>query len=76
MSIAKSATGYVRKHPNRKVVEDWIYDPRQYVKDNKIIEVKGKSYLNSFEPNDLIGEPGDTKLLHKLLNHYFNGANG
>ena len=39
MSIAKSSQlAMLDKHPNRKVVEDWIYDPRQYVKDNKIID--------------------------------------
>jgi len=73
MTRPKSATGFIRKHPNRKVVEDWIYDPKQYAKDKKIIEVKDKLYLNSFEPNDLEPEEGDTKLLHKLLDHYFNG---
>jgi len=69
----RSCTAFIKKHPKRKVVEDWIYDPQQYVEGNKIIDVKGKLYLNSFEPNDLEPEAGDTKLLHKLLDHYFNG---
>ena len=68
-----SCTQFVKKHPKRRVVEDWIYDPKQYSKDQKVITVKGKFYLNAYEPNDIDPEEGDTKLLHELLNHYFNG---
>ena len=68
-----SCTQFIRTHPNRKVVEDWLYDPKKYSKDEIIIKVKNKLYLNSFEPNDLAPEAGDTKLLHTLLDHYFNG---
>ena len=32
-----------------------------------------KLYLNSYSPNELPPEPGDTSLLHKLLDHYFQG---
>lgn len=69
----QSCTQFIKKDPNRQVVEDWIYDPKQYEKGKKIIDVKGKKYLNAYEPNDLEPEQGDTKLLHKLLDHYFNG---
>ena len=70
-----SCSQFIKKNPNRKVVEDWLYDPKQYeaTKGKKIVEYKNKLYLNSYEPNDLVPEMGDTKLLHKLLDHYFNG---
>ena len=67
-----SCSQFIKINPHRKVVEDWLYDPKQYAKDKKIITVKGKFYLNAYEPNDLDPEQGDTKLLHELLNHYFN----
>ena len=40
------------------VVEDWLYDPKQYEasKGKKIVEFKNKLYLNSYEPNDLTPE--------------------
>ena len=57
----------------RLVVEDWIYNPKEYDPDNRILKFDNKLYLNSYSPNDLEPEQGDTSLLHELLDHYFQG---
>ena len=67
-----SAATYLQKHPHGLVVENWLYDPKQYDKDKPIIEVNKNKYLNSYQPHDLVAEKGDVSLLYELLNHVFN----
>ena len=69
----KSPSLYLKRNPMRLVVEDWIYNPKQYDPDNRILKFDNKLYLNSYSPNDLEPEQGDTSLLHELLDHYFQG---
>jgi hypothetical protein len=68
----ESAATFLQKHPHGLVVENWLYDPRQYNKDKPIIEVDGNKYLNSYQPHSLMPEKGDVSLLYELLNHVFN----
>jgi|11BtaG_2_1085332.scaffolds.fasta_scaffold03677_4 hypothetical protein len=67
-----SAATYLQKHPHGLVVENWLYDPKQYDKNKPIIEVNKNKYLNSYQPHDLVAEKGDVSLLYELLNHVFN----
>lgn len=69
----KSPTLYLKRNPQRIAVEDWIYNPKEYDADNRILKYNNKLYLNSYSPNDLEPEQGDTSLLHELLDHYFQG---
>jgi len=64
---------HLQNNPKRKSVEQWVYDPTQYQKDKPLIKIEGLDYLNSYQPNDLIGVKGDTQLWHQLLNHVFMG---
>jgi hypothetical protein len=69
----KSPSLYLKRNPQRIVVEDWIYSPKDYNPINRILKFNKKLYLNSYSPNDLEPEEGDTSLLHELLDHYFQG---
>ncbi|HAH35369.1 MAG TPA: hypothetical protein DCL81_02075, partial [Algoriphagus sp.] len=69
----KSPSLYLKRNPQRIVVEDWIYSPKDFNPDNRILKFNKKLYLNSYSPNDLEPEEGDTSLLHELLDHYFQG---
>ena len=68
------AVYHLQNSPKRKSVEQWIYDPTQYKKDQPLIKVNGLTYLNSYQPNNLVAIKGDTKPWHRLLDHVFNGA--
>ena len=68
----ESAATFLQKHPHGLVVENWLYDPKQYNKDKPIVEVDGNKYLNSYQPHSLKPEKGDVSLLYELLNHVFN----
>ena len=69
----KSPSLYLKRYASRLVVEDWIYNPKEFDPENRILTYNNKLYLNSYSPNDLEPEQGDTSLLHELLDHYFQG---
>ena len=60
------------KNARRIVVEDWVYDPKNYDPKERLMKLEKKLYLNSYIPSELVPEPGDTSLWDKLLDHYFN----
>ena len=64
---------HLQNSPKRRSVENWVYDPTQYKKGDPLIKINGLSYLNSYQPNDLVAVKGDTSLWHKMLNHVFTG---
>jgi len=70
----QSAVSHLQKHPHQKIVENWLYDPKQYNKDKPIIEVDGNKYLNSYKPHTLVPEKGDISLWNELLDHVFNNS--
>ena len=41
------------KNARRIVVEDWVYDPKNYNPKQRLIEIDKKLYLNSYIPGDL-----------------------
>ena len=63
---------FIKKNARRKVVEDWIYDPKNYNPKERLVKQEKKLYLNSFIPGDLVAEPGDIELWDHLLDHIFN----
>jgi|TARA_B100001964_G_scaffold235556_1_gene295836 hypothetical protein len=69
----KTPSLYLKRYASRLVVEDWIYNPKEFDPENRILTYNNKLYLNSYSPNDLEPEQGDTSLLHELLDHYFQG---
>tara|TARA_R100001369_G_scaffold8823_1_gene21247 strand:- start:1811 stop:4030 length:2220 start_codon:yes stop_codon:yes gene_type:complete len=68
----QTPSSFIKKNPKRIAVEEWLYEPMSYNKENKLIKQDGKLYLNSYEPCQLESEQGDTQLWDQLLNHYFN----
>jgi len=68
----ETCTGWLRKNPKRIAVENWVCKPKDYNKDTKIISEGNKQFINSYVPNDLVAETGDTKPWHDLLDHIFN----
>ena len=67
-----SPSTFIKNNARRKVVEDWIYDPKNYDSKNRLVEQDKKLYLNSFIPSDLVPEHGGINLWDHLLNHIFN----
>jgi len=63
---------FIMKNARRIVVEDWVYDPKNYDPKERLMKLEKKLYLNSYIPSELVPEPGDTSLWNKLLDHYFN----
>ena len=63
---------FIMNNARRKVVEDWIYDPKQYNAKERLVKQDEKLYLNSFLPGELVSEPGDINLWDHLLDHLFN----
>ena len=68
----ETCTGWVRKNPKRIAVEGWVCRPKDYTKETPIINQGKKQYINSYVPNDLVAEEGNTKPWHDLLDHIFN----
>jgi len=68
----ETCTGWLRKNPKRIAVEKWVCRPPDYNKDTPIIREGNKQYINSYVPNDLVAEKGNTKPWHDLLDHIFN----
>ena len=66
-----TATAFIKKNAKRVVVEDWIYEPKKYDPNKKIITFDEKLYLNAYYPNTLKPEEGNIKLWDQLLNHIF-----
>ena len=59
------------KNARRIVVEDWVYDPKNY-NQKKLLEIDKKQYLNSYIPGDLVPQEEKMFLWDQLLDHYFN----
>ena len=55
--------------PKRISVENWVYDPTQYKKE-PLIKINGLTYLNSYQPNDLVAVKGDTKISHNVKSRF------
>ena len=68
----ETCTGWLKKNPKRIAVENWVCRPKDYNKDTPIISEGNKQYINSFVPNNLVAESGNTKPWHDLLDHIFN----
>jgi hypothetical protein len=64
---------HLQNSPKRRSVENWVYDPTQYKKDEPLIKINKLSYLNSYKPNDLVAVKGDTQPWHRILDHVFSG---
>ena len=47
--------------------------PDLYKEGDPIFKVGNFKYINSYRPNDLVAEKGDTKPFHDLLDHIFDG---
>ena len=67
-----SPSSFIKNNARRKVVEDWIYDPKGYNPKERLVTQEKKLYLNSFIPGELVAEPGDIELWDHLLDHIFN----
>ena len=51
---ANSLSGFLMSNPKRIVVEDYVYRPQSYNAENPIITIKGKKYINTYRPTDLL----------------------
>tara|TARA_R100001369_G_scaffold22088_2_gene40290 strand:+ start:2771 stop:5029 length:2259 start_codon:yes stop_codon:yes gene_type:complete len=69
----ENPTTHLKKSPKRLSVENWVYDPTQYRKDNTMIKINELNYLNSYQPNNLPAIEGDISKWDGLLNHVFMG---
>ena len=65
---------HLQNSPKRLSVENWVYDPTQFKKNEPLIKINKLNYLNSYQPNDLVAVKGDTTNWHRILDHVFTGA--
>jgi len=63
---------FIMKNARRIVVEDWVYDPKNYNPKERLLTIDKKLYLNSYIPGDLVPQDEDVLLWDQLLDHYFN----
>ena len=64
---------HLQNSPKRLSVENWVYDPTQFKKNEPLIKINKLEYLNSYQPNDLVAVKGDTGPWHRILDHVFMG---
>jgi len=66
-----ACSNWLKQQPDKIEVENWVWDPQNYNPKNKVVEIEGLKYLNSYKPNDLKAVEGDTTLWIKLLDYVF-----
>ena len=66
-------TTWLKRQPKRISVEGFKCRPDLYKEGDPIFKVGNFKYINSYRPNDLVAEKGDTKPFHDLLDHIFDG---
>ena len=68
-----TCTTWLKYQSDKIEVENWIWNPPTYDPKNKVVEIDGLKYLNSYKPNNLKPEEGDVKLWNELINYMFVG---
>ena len=69
-------TNWLLTDADRSIVENRIWSPKDYSKDSLIFDRDGLKYLNTYVPNKLEAEPGNTKPFHKMLNSVITTKKG
>jgi hypothetical protein len=62
---------YFKFHPDKTIVEDFLYKPNKYNPKEIIFELDSKKYINTYKPNNLAAIPGDISIFQEHLNYLF-----
>jgi hypothetical protein len=66
-----SPINYFKFHPDKTIVEDFLYRPNKYDPKEIIFELDSKKYINTYKPNNLLAIPGDISIFKEHLNYLF-----